>query len=367
MATLPLTGVNVNYRIGPDERAMFKRCRRQWDFSSPHRRDLEPVEPVRDDFAAAVLDGLAVYYYPGTWDWLPSLRQSLVHKAVERSLREAGAPAGLGRAIAVLDTYDAWARKVDDFAPVKIAHDVRGLVPDPGEPERGLLTAAGSPVVYECRVDLLAVDCADDYWVVRHRIVGDWPDPQAPLRDEDVIAACWTWEQDYPGMQFAGTIHNELRVDAPLDPPAPDLGLTADRAPVAQHEPSGGGRSIPGHQRVARQALRAADTGQVEQHVWGPLRRTRIRRTRAEISAVAAALAAEAVDMTGEPAIHPTPGAHCAECAFAEPCLDMFAGARPRLDRFRRRPAAEPKVRLGQMTWGFGRGAAPPQWQRPQN
>jgi hypothetical protein len=44
----------------------------------------------------------------------------------------------------------------------------------------------------------------------------------------------------------------------------------------------------------------------------------------------------------------------------------MFEGADPRpqlaLDFRRRSGAAGHKPRLGQATWGFGRGAAPPDW-----
>jgi hypothetical protein len=65
--------------------------------------------------------------------------------------------------------------------------------------------------------------------------------------------------------------------------------------------------------------------------------------------------------------IYPNPAAHCSACEFAAPCLALFAGADPEPElaaRFRRRPvSAEPKPRLGQATWGFGRGAAPPRWQ----
>ena len=32
-----------------------------------------------------------MYYYPGTWDWQHEVTQPLVHKALERSLGDAGA------------------------------------------------------------------------------------------------------------------------------------------------------------------------------------------------------------------------------------------------------------------------------------
>ena len=352
----------VSFRIDPDQRASFKRCRRQWDFTS--RRGLEPRDSARPALATAVKDALAVYYYPGTWDWQHDLKQSLVHKAAERSLAEAGADDLVTTASAMLDCYDAWARTVDDFAPVKIDHDVTAMIADPAEPERGLLAPNGSGVVYACRVDLLAVDGADEYWVVRHQIVDDWQDRDALMRDEEVIAACWAWEQDYVGMEIAGTMHNEVRLDGPLELPA---SAATSREPVPQHEGSGGGRSIPQHQRESTRASRADVTMRFDQQTAGPLRRTRIRRTRGEITSAGAQLAAEAVDMIGEPAVYPNPGTHCATCGFAAPCLAMFEGADPEpvlTAHFRRRPAAEPRPRLGPATWGFGRGAAPPGWNQ---
>jgi hypothetical protein len=352
----------VAIRIDPEQRATFKRCRRQWDFAS--RRGLEPLDSAKPVLAAALKDALAVYYYPGTWDWQHDLKQSLVHKAVERSLTEAAADELTASAVAVLDCYDAWARTIDDFAPVKIDHDVTGMIADPAEPERGLLAPNGSGVVYTCRVDLLAVNHADEYWVVRHQIVDDWQDRDALKRDEEALAACWAWEQDYVGMEIAGTIHNEVRIGDPLKFPVP---AAARREPVAQHEGSGGGRSIPQHQRESTRPSRDQVTTRVEQHTAGPVRRTLIRRSQEEIASVGTQLAVEALDMIRDPAVYPNPGTHCAVCEFAAPCLAMFEGADPQpvlTAGFRRRSAVEPRPRLGQATWGFGRGAAPPKWDK---
>ena len=121
----------MDYRISADERARFKRCRRQWDFASPHRQDLEPVGAADPALPTALMDALAVYYYPGTWDWPHDLSQSLVHKAFQRSLGDAGASGERAFGQALLDCYDAWATSVDDFAPVKINYDLQALVPDP--------------------------------------------------------------------------------------------------------------------------------------------------------------------------------------------------------------------------------------------
>src|ERR1700758_1327588 len=101
LATPALTPI-VTYRITADERARFKRCRRQWDFASPHRRDLEPIAPAESSVGAAVIEALAVYYYPGTWDWPHELTQSLVQKSLERSLEDGAAPGALDTATAIL-------------------------------------------------------------------------------------------------------------------------------------------------------------------------------------------------------------------------------------------------------------------------
>jgi hypothetical protein len=356
----------VDYRITAEERARFKRCRRQWDFASPHRRDLQPVSALASALPAALKEALGVYYYPGMWDWPRDMTQSLVHRALERSLEEAGDTDDLNVAAAFLDCYDAWASTVDDFAPVKINHDVYAMVRDPRDPERGLTTPDGSPVMYTAGIDLLAVDSADEYWVVRHQMVDEWQDLDALIRDEEAVAACWAWEQDFMGMGVAGTIHNEVRVFGPLKfPTAEDRNFEVTRM-VAQHEPSGGGRSIPQHIRESARASRPADSIRTEQRTAGILRRTRIRRTRDEIGAVAGLIAAEAIDMTGGPAVYPTPAAHCQACEFSAPCLLMMEGASAEAllsSGFRRRPVdVRPKPRLGQSTWGFGRGAAPPDW-----
>jgi hypothetical protein len=355
----------VEYRISSDERAQFKRCRRQWDFASPHRRHLRASGFVEAALPAALKDALAVYYYPGTWDWQHEVTQPLVHRALERSLDEADAADSLAQGAALLDCYDAWANAVDDFAPVKINLDVDALVPDPDDPERGLLVHDGSPVIYSCCIDLVALDAADEYWVVCHHIVDEWQDIDKLVRDEQAVAACWAFEHDYIGVQIAGTIHNEVRIAGPLKfPPA---GSARKRQPkaVAQHEASGGGRSLPQHQRVSAQGSRHIAAERTERRTAGVLRRTRIRRSRHEITSVGSVIAAEAVDMVSWPTIYPTFAAHCRDCEFIAPCSAITEGAdaEPLLQADFQQPPDEPrKPRLGQSTWGFGRGAAPPRW-----
>lgn len=373
LATDALTGHLVDYRVSAQDRAAFKRCRRQWDFGSIHRQRLQPLQPTPVDLNQAVRDALAVYYYPGMWDWQANIVLPLVRKAFMRSI--AAAPPSSERLEALdcgselLERYFEWAPSVDDFGPLKIETDVEVLVPDITEPDRALLTGDGERVLYTERVAMVAADGSDEYWVVQHCVVRQWRDVESLLLDEAAIAACWAWEQTYLGMAVAGTIHNEI-LTAPTHSPAP--APPADtrtgrpgRGGYSQNEPSGGGRLLPQGQRHDRVDDKPTTTQRLEQEIAGPIRRTRIRRAPAEIEAAVQLIGAEVRDMLDPGlALYPTPSASsCPKCMFLAPCLAMSEGADPALDlasRFRQGPASvayEPRLGAG---GGGGRNVSLP-------
>jgi len=52
---------------------------RAGDFASPRRRGLKSADPSEStSLPTAFKEALAIYYYPGTWDWQPKLKQSLI-------------------------------------------------------------------------------------------------------------------------------------------------------------------------------------------------------------------------------------------------------------------------------------------------
>ena len=87
------TLADMAYRFTPADRGAFKRCRRQWDFGARERQNLEPAEAAAPDLELAVRDALAVYYFPGMWDWQRSVVLPLVLQGLARSL---GGPAAAG-------------------------------------------------------------------------------------------------------------------------------------------------------------------------------------------------------------------------------------------------------------------------------
>jgi len=305
--------VMPQFVVTADDREWFHLCRRAWDFGARARRSLVPA-PAREPSATdsppdalgrAVLDALAVHYFPGMWSWDRTIVDPLVLAAYER----AGGPAG-GQAL--LDAHREWAAGVDRFTPLRVEVDIDVHVPDPVLPHTHLATLDGAPVRYRDRIQLVMVDDADEIWVGAHRIVREFASADELALDERALLQCWAWEEIELAMTVAGVQYTELRVDPPT------------------------------------------------------FRRTGVRRSEAEKTGASTRLGRTALDMlSADPVIEPTPAwSHCSRCDFRAPCLAINRGESPEAllaTLYRPRP---PDVleegRLGGMSWGMGRGAAPP-------
>jgi PD-(D/E)XK nuclease superfamily len=394
--------------VNQPDRESFLRCRRQWDLQARMRRNLQAAPAdAPPDLGQALRAALAVYYFPGMWDWDRGVTIPLVLQGLERELsrqRERADPAGsdhdwegpLAAGREILDQYFAWARKADRFSPVLIEADFDVQVPHPAVSGAGLTSRDGQPVRYHGRIDMLAVDEHDAYWIVRHSIVpAAWPPTHALVADAAAVTAAWAWEQFYPGMAIAGTIHNEMRLPSRGQPgtgapaaagqtetrglrglagwlrdrrarPADTPPAAGEAGPlVRQHEPSGGGRSIPQHRRRYVTAREPADAPDVDEQAAGPFRRTLVRHSPQAIAGAGRRLAADAAAMiaAGREAAPNPSDANCRPCPFLPPCLAMRAGRDSEFllrSGYQPRPPDMPEEgRLGGIAWGTGRGAAP--------
>src|SRR5579859_1837061 len=120
------------YRISTADRASFRRCRRQWDFGATSRQNLEPAAPpAAPDLGLAFREALDVYYFPGMWDWQPTVTRPLVYQGLDRSLARQRERCGAGGGDGpwqreldagrwLLDRYFDWSPAVDRFAPVQV-------------------------------------------------------------------------------------------------------------------------------------------------------------------------------------------------------------------------------------------------------
>jgi hypothetical protein len=298
----------VNFVVTADDRGWFDRCRRAWDLGALARRSLEasrpPPGPVLE---RALRDALAVHYYPGMWTWDRRIVEPLVRSAFARG----GGPI---EANGLVDSFLEWSPAHDRFTPVRTESDIEVFVPDPDRPESNLASPDGSAVRYRDRVALVLLDEDGRCWLGAYRIVADFASDDELRLDEREVTACWAWEQDHLGMRVSGTQYTELRVE-----------------PIA-------------------------------------FRRSVVTRSRPELEGAARRLGLEARAMTTTPErVEPTPSwAHCRACAFRAPCIAMNRGddAADLLARdYRLRPPdALEEGRLGGVSWGLGRGAAPPKF-----
>jgi hypothetical protein len=253
--------------LTPADRMAFKTCRRAWDLAARERRNLEPIAGIGSlDVDRAIRDALAVYYFPGMWDWARAVVVPLVGQALDKALADQrarlgpGLPPGFDRQARatrqLLAAYVEWAPGIERLAPVLVEVAYAANLSDPQRADSALFTSSGEHVSYQGRLDLLGVDEHDAYWIMRHRVVREWTPLGTLMRDEEAVAACWAWQEYYIGMEIAGTIHNEMRLPTVVPP--------------------GGDRARPARCRSARAA--AADVPSPSTGAWTPAPRNRRSR-----------------------------------------------------------------------------------------
>lgn len=377
--TGPNAQAAVPYVIPAPDRVAFLGCRRAWDLGARergnHRRAASPG-PL--DRTAALRQALAVYYFPGMWDWQPGMVLRLVRMAYldelaaqrERYLREHDLTElepdadrawteARDEGLALLEHYFAWAPEVDELSPVLVGAEFDIQVPDPAEPGRGVVAPGGRAVHYRDRIDLLVIDGADGYWMVEHRVrPGPFPEPDVLRLSERCLSWVFAWELFHPGMRIEGTVYNELRDDgaaAPREPVEPRR-----RGGVAQNRGRAAGATDP-----TAPAERSGPSGSEPLVVRNDVfRRVVVPRTRTELRRFGERLAAQVRGMVApEAAVDPRPAAsRCARCEFRPPCTSMNLGEDPAgllAAGYVQRNHDPVPGRLGGGTWG-GRGAVPP-------
>lgn len=382
----------MDHVVSSADRAAFKRCRRQWDFTAITRQHLRPLRAQGPDLDRAMRDALAVYYFPGMWDWASAIVLPLVSKGLDDSVARQRAEQGSGatsrgddatwdalleQGHTLLERYVDWAPTVDRFSPIRVESDFDALVADPADPDSGLVDSHGAAIRYTGRIHLLATDEHDRYWIVRHQVTdGPFQTIEQLVLDEEQVASCWAWERFYDGMEISGTIYNEMSTSA-LDGDAPDESpderprAAHPRGGLPQNEPSGGGRGVASVRRTYVRGREDETVDRIRQAQSNGFRRTVIRRSRREISEAGRCIAEEAIDMVRDDLrVYPNVAAHCAGCAFVAPCLAVTEGRDVESilsDHYRPKEVSEFEMgRLGGSPFGVGRGWVPPPRGTPQ-
>ncbi len=346
--------MSVHYVTRPWENRQFRRCRRAWDLSARERQNYTPVEPTQVfDFDEAMRDALEVYYFPGMWEWNRAIVRPLAVQAFQRSMRKKRATYAEHRELTpeqerewdehlelgngMLERYFEWALQIDRFHPLQVATQFDITVPDPRNPDAGLITPDGRGIQYRLRIDMVVIDEHELCWLAENRLVAGpaWQDIDHLLLDEQSLTRSWAWQLGFLA-RLEGTIHNELRVGAPAGVPT-GQDSAAEKPEV---------RALPG------------PNGIITQHRSEFFRRTQIPRSALELEQRGSAVALELRDMT-DPAlnVYPSPSAeHCSGCAYRPPCIAMTRGLdeQPILEASYAKRVSE-DFELGRLgsAWGF--------------
>ena len=234
-------------------------------------------------------------------------------------------PEALDQGHALLARYLEWTPRADRFAPVLVETDFEVNVLDPATPDAALVAGRGEPVRYTGRIDMMAVDEHDAYWIVRHRVVdarlavhraagrrrgesspragpgsssiSGWPSPERSSTScgsrRPGIAPPGGERQ--PGHQQG---RQQRRQRGSWRKGWPWRPARSPAAPaVRQHEPSGGGRSIPQHRRMYAQAREPRRVEPIEQLDEDGFRRTWLRRRPADVAEAGRRLGADVAEM----------------------------------------------------------------------
>src|SRR2546423_10350432 len=151
--------------IRAHERAASKHCRAAWDLGSRSRQNYEPLVPARAfDLEKAVHDALALWYFPGMWEWERTLVRGFAmegfHKSMRKQLDAYAAVADVSEAQdeewqaqveagqRPLERYFAWAPVVDAFSPGRVDTDFDANAPGPTAMGVGLRAPGGGAVPY---------------------------------------------------------------------------------------------------------------------------------------------------------------------------------------------------------------------------
>ncbi len=377
------------YVISSSDRESFKRCRRAWDLGSRVRQNYEPVKPMRVfSFDRAIHDALAVYYFPGMWEWNRAIVLPLVLEGFLKSMTKQRNKYANEQELSseeneswnehlklgenILKQYFAWAPTVDRFAPIQVETEFEVNIPDPQRPGQDLTVTESVPILpirYRGRIDLLVVDQHNGYWLLDHRLaVQRWEDTDHLSLDELGVSYCWALENFYPGMKIAGTIYNELYIDTRHGHgTTAKVNLATRDDEETKHEKS----PTVQNRRIYLQAIREPDPF-INQQGNEFFRRTQIPRKRNEIENFGTQIVQEAMDIVNPGTwLYPNPSVeNCSSCVFRRPCIAMNqgsdAGSILEISYRKRDEEQVEEGRLGGSTWSIDRGAMPPGWRRKQ-
>lgn len=314
----------------------FKRCRRKWNYQSPHQRGLVSKEPQTALYLGSGVHKALEVYYNSEDDrdptrvftqWAEDEREKIVEELPEGTelwqddLDELDEAVELG--IEMIDHYKLWASKND---PDEI--DEMMVVEQPFHVP--LYTPKGNRA--HCNlygiIDGLFVDRFGDFWV--HEIKTAAQLGQKNLDQDEQALAYMYAARELWGIDCAGMMFTVLRKKVPTIPRELKNGDITVRKNIATTydvyfnkliEYYGDEDSIP----MDRYEEILEKLDQQENPFF---ERDKIRKTSYELDEFSNRLYHTYRDMMGNPALYPNPTRDCSwDCSFQDVCIQQSDGA----------------------------------------
>lgn len=288
----------------------FRQCRRRYYYQEVQH--LVPLVPnPKMALGIAFHQGVSVYYRTGDWDagrgaaYLEWLKQIVSEEGYDEEGALLASMYNMYVDDCRLHDPEAFSRLLGVELPISapiISEHVR-------------------PMILRGTLDLLVSDVHNRLWIVDHKTVAAFRDPNELILDDQMAAYAWLVRQAYPEERLAGVIYSQVRRKLPSIPEVVSDGTRLSRR-ACDTTPEVYRRAIKSYGLDPRDYQEELTQLENSRDRW--VRREWIPIGRSRIDTFATSLAAIAADIDRAHArdeFYPTPTPRCSvECPFSTLC-----------------------------------------------
>lgn len=310
--------------VHTSDRILFKRCRRKWDFQSPLRQNLSPIDG----------NSIHLWFGSGCHFALEDCHGYNTYKDPRRAFRAyydatrrhhpEGAEEHLILAYRMFEHYIRWGRRRKEFRTFW-----QNGIP---QVEVNWKIPLWNDLYYEGTFDRIVVDAYERYWILDYKTAQRF-DTSKLDTDPQVNAYCWAFERLY-GQPPEGMVYVQLKKAAPNLPiQLQDGSLSVNKSQATTYDlfraaaltlsPDPDNWPEKYHTFLAYMAEQDTPEGDAF------IRRDMLRRNAAVVGTEWMKIQAEVTDMTNPNLpLYPNPTRDCVwDCSFKPVCLAMDDGS----------------------------------------